>query len=46
MLQTGSQILWKNIFLSNVAMEWNLSGTEMNFKVEKINFESGLSQTG
>jgi hypothetical protein len=27
----------KMFILSNVAVEWNLSGTEINFRVEKIN---------
>jgi hypothetical protein len=35
---------WAKIFiLSNVAMELNLSGTEMNFRVDKINFNNRLS---
>jgi hypothetical protein len=33
----------KIFILSNVEMELNLSGKEMNFRVEKINFDKRLS---
>jgi len=42
--QQGAREMGKKIFIpSNVAMELNLSGTEMNFPVEKINFDNRLS---